>query len=275
MIDPTPTRIERPRWTRWALLVVGLYVLLVAWIEPFFVRYPPAGSFLLVGLLAAIVAWRRPHGSKAAWVTILSAIISAGAQIVWLVTAWYPAWALALGFALATQVQQTQQQGLEQLREDELVRILDDVSQDAARLGNDARALEVTRDRLLSGADSSAEATAFCRNNRCRGTGMASRYFMLDHDASLATVSPKYKATIIGSKNEPDTSIATTTKLGALAVARSMNPPDRRFGLASPISSAATRMNGSNAARANTSWVRRRRSCRRSSTPSRRVRPGR
>jgi len=66
--------------------------------------------------------------------------------------------AIVLGFALATQVQQTQQQGLEQLREDELVRILDDVTQDAARLGNDARALEVTRDRLAGGADSSAEA---------------------------------------------------------------------------------------------------------------------
>ena len=66
--------------------------------------------------------------------------------------------ALVLGFALATQVQQTQQQGLEQLREEELVRILDDVSQDAARLGNDVRALEATRDRLLSGADTSAEA---------------------------------------------------------------------------------------------------------------------
>ena len=68
--------------------------------------------------------------------------------------------AIVLGFALATQVQQTQQQGLEQLREDELVRILDDVSQDAARLGNDARALEVTRDRLAGGADTSAEALA-------------------------------------------------------------------------------------------------------------------
>jgi uncharacterized protein YlxW (UPF0749 family) len=66
--------------------------------------------------------------------------------------------AIVLGFALATQVQQTQQQGLEQLREDELVRILDDVSQDAARLGNDARALELTRDRLEGGANTSAEA---------------------------------------------------------------------------------------------------------------------
>jgi uncharacterized protein YlxW (UPF0749 family) len=66
--------------------------------------------------------------------------------------------AIVLGFALATQVQQTQEQGLEQLREDELVRILDDVTQDAARLGNDARALELTRDRLAGGADNSAEA---------------------------------------------------------------------------------------------------------------------
>jgi uncharacterized protein YlxW (UPF0749 family) len=66
--------------------------------------------------------------------------------------------AIVLGFALATQVQQTQEQGLEQLREDELVRILDDVTQDASRLGNDARALEITRDRLASGADNSAEA---------------------------------------------------------------------------------------------------------------------
>ena len=71
--------------------------------------------------------------------------------------------AVVLGFALATQVQQTQQQGLEQLREEELVRILDDVTQDAARLGNDARALEATRDRLLSGADSSAEALRAAR----------------------------------------------------------------------------------------------------------------
>jgi uncharacterized protein YlxW (UPF0749 family) len=66
--------------------------------------------------------------------------------------------AIVLGFALATQVKQTQQQGLEQLREDELVRILDDVSQDSARLGTDARALEVTRDRLLTGANGSSEA---------------------------------------------------------------------------------------------------------------------
>ena len=64
----------------------------------------------------------------------------------------------ASGFAIATQVQQTNQSGLEQLREDELVRILDDVSQEQDRLASDTRELETSRDRLLSGVDSSAEA---------------------------------------------------------------------------------------------------------------------
>nr|BFF15827.1 hypothetical protein GCM10025699_71300 [Microbacterium flavescens] len=99
MVDPTLARIERPRWTRWALLTSGLYVLLVAWAEPFFVRYP-RGSLAPRGLAGRRCGLAPPGGSKAAWVTILSAIISASAQIAWLVTAWYPAWAVALGVAL-------------------------------------------------------------------------------------------------------------------------------------------------------------------------------
>lgn len=89
-------------------------------------------------------AWRtllrmaRPRGTKA---NLFAALL-----------------AVALGFALATQVQQTQQRGLENLREDELVRILDDVTQDNARLGTEARQLETTRDRLLSGQGTSTEA---------------------------------------------------------------------------------------------------------------------
>ena len=66
--------------------------------------------------------------------------------------------AVVLGFAIATQVQQTNQSGLEQLREDELVRILDDVSQEQDRLASDSRDLEVSRDKLISGVDSSSEA---------------------------------------------------------------------------------------------------------------------
>ena len=50
--------------------------------------------------------------------------------------------AIGLGFAIATQVQQTNNSGLDELREDELVRILDDVSQEQDRLtSNIARAI--------------------------------------------------------------------------------------------------------------------------------------
>lgn len=66
--------------------------------------------------------------------------------------------ATLLGFAIATQVQSTNSTGLERLREDELVRLLDDVSQEQDRLAADTRQLELTRDRLLSGADASQEA---------------------------------------------------------------------------------------------------------------------
>jgi len=66
--------------------------------------------------------------------------------------------ALALGFAIATQVQQTQQGGLERLRQEDLLRVLDDVSQRSARLDNEVRVLEVQRDQLRSGAGTSAAA---------------------------------------------------------------------------------------------------------------------
>lgn len=67
---------------------------------------------------------------------------------------------LGLGFALVAQLQQTQSAGLESLREDELVRILDDFTQDNLRLGAEIRDLESTRDDLVSGAGSSSQALA-------------------------------------------------------------------------------------------------------------------
>ncbi len=68
--------------------------------------------------------------------------------------------AILLGFAIVTQVQQTQQQGLEQLREPELIRILDDVTQDSNRLDDEARSLEFSRQRLLSSSASDEALTA-------------------------------------------------------------------------------------------------------------------
>ena len=66
--------------------------------------------------------------------------------------------ALALGFAIATQVQQTQDAGLESLRQDDLVRVLDDVSQRSSRLDQQVRELQGQRDELASGATSSQAA---------------------------------------------------------------------------------------------------------------------
>jgi uncharacterized protein YlxW (UPF0749 family) len=64
----------------------------------------------------------------------------------------------ALGFAVVTQLRQTQQEGLSALRETDLVRILDDVGQREARLEADARDLEATQQRLQSGSNSSQAA---------------------------------------------------------------------------------------------------------------------
>lgn len=64
--------------------------------------------------------------------------------------------ALALGFAIATQVRQTQEQGLESLRQSDLVGILDNVSQSQARLDTEARTLQATRDRLVTGSGATA-----------------------------------------------------------------------------------------------------------------------
>lgn len=68
-----------------------------------------------------------------------------------------------LGFALATQVRQTQAQGLEDLRQDELIRILDDVTQNGRRLDDEIAELEDTRDRLANSEGNSPEAIAAAR----------------------------------------------------------------------------------------------------------------
>ncbi len=72
--------------------------------------------------------------------------------------------ALLLGFAIATQVRQTRSQGLETLREQDLVGILDTVTQEGVRLGVQLRELERTQDRLASGADSEAAALALTKS---------------------------------------------------------------------------------------------------------------
>jgi uncharacterized protein YlxW (UPF0749 family) len=66
--------------------------------------------------------------------------------------------AILLGFAVATQVRQNQSQGLETLRQEDLVNILDNATLQSQRLDQQARELQVTRDQLVSGTTSGAAA---------------------------------------------------------------------------------------------------------------------
>lgn len=98
---------------------------------------PPAGSD---GSWRTLLRMGRPRATKA---NLLAALL-----------------AVLLGFAIATQVHQTESQGLESLREDELVRLLDDVQTDNSRLADEIRQLETQRDQLASGAEGSSAARA-------------------------------------------------------------------------------------------------------------------
>ncbi|MGV1007840.1 MAG: DUF881 domain-containing protein [Dermatophilaceae bacterium] len=68
--------------------------------------------------------------------------------------------AVSLGFAIATQIQQNQSAGLQTLRQDELVRVLDDLGQRSSRLDQQVRDLQAQRDGLSSGANTAAQAAA-------------------------------------------------------------------------------------------------------------------
>jgi uncharacterized protein YlxW (UPF0749 family) len=66
--------------------------------------------------------------------------------------------AVALGVGIATQVQLTNERGLSQLSQSELIRLLDDISSRSSRLDQQLRDLETTRDQLLSGTGNTGDA---------------------------------------------------------------------------------------------------------------------
>ena len=66
--------------------------------------------------------------------------------------------AVLLGAGIAAQVQLTNQRGLDELSQTDLVRVLDDISLRSSRLDQQVRELEATRDRLTNGTGTAAEA---------------------------------------------------------------------------------------------------------------------
>ncbi|MFC5382441.1 DUF881 domain-containing protein [Aquipuribacter nitratireducens] len=69
----------------------------------------------------------------------------------------------ALGFAVVTQARETSETGLTALRQTELVRLLDDVSERRERLEEEATALREQREALLTSSDAAAEAAEAAR----------------------------------------------------------------------------------------------------------------
>jgi uncharacterized protein YlxW (UPF0749 family) len=92
------------------------------------------------------VAWRRLS-------TISKARLSRGTLLAALLT-------LLLGLALVAQVRSTQTADLENLRETDLIALLDDVTDRADRLEDEVRSLEQDRSRLESGGGDAAAAQA-------------------------------------------------------------------------------------------------------------------
>lgn len=69
----------------------------------------------------------------------------------------------ALGFALVVQVQQSSSDQLSSARQDDLVRLLDEVTDRAEQLSREVSQLETTRDELLSGSNKAASALELAR----------------------------------------------------------------------------------------------------------------
>lgn len=96
------------------------------------------------GSVEGVAAWRRllrlgrPRATRA---NVLAAVL-----------------AIALGAAIAAQVQLTNERDLGQLSQSDLVRVLDDVSLRGSRLDQQVRDLEATRDRLKSGVGTGTDA---------------------------------------------------------------------------------------------------------------------
>jgi len=108
--------------------------------SPYRERRPPDAAPLAQGGWRRLMRAGRPRATKA---NALAAALS-----------------LLLGFALVTQVRQTRSQGLDALRQSDLVRVLADVNQRSARLDAEARTLQATNDQLAGGSSGEEAALA-------------------------------------------------------------------------------------------------------------------
>ncbi|MBZ4486745.1 alpha/beta hydrolase [Microbacterium sp. cx-55] len=95
----------RSRRFRWTPFLVGLFALLVAWAESFFLRAPAYGVLVIMILLCAALIRPALSGSRTAVIVPGAAALGVAAQLGWMIWGWYPAVvvaqvaAIAVGFA--------------------------------------------------------------------------------------------------------------------------------------------------------------------------------
>ena len=111
--------------------------------------------------------------------------------------------AVALGFAIIAQVRQTSVQGLETLREDELVRIFADVDQDGEQLSDEIRDLQTSLQLLESQSTNEEEAQRAAQQR-------------LDALGVLAGTAPATGPGIILRIDDPDRKVRFTVLLDAV-----------------------------------------------------------
>ncbi|MGL5865671.1 MAG: DUF881 domain-containing protein [Dermatophilaceae bacterium] len=108
-----------------------------------------------------------------------------------------------LGFAIIAQVRQTSLEGLESLREDELVRIFADVDQDGDRLAAEISDLEVSLERLRSQSTNEEEAQRTAQQR-------------VDALGILAGTSPATGPGMVITIRDPDQEVGPTVLLDAV-----------------------------------------------------------
>lgn len=111
--------------------------------------------------------------------------------------------AIALGFALATQLNLSREDGLERLRQDELIKLLDQVSSRAADLDSQVRTLQSQRDAIAGGRTSAED-------DRRRAQAR------LDALGLLAGTVPATGPGIVLTINDPDAKVTAAAILDAL-----------------------------------------------------------
>ena len=103
----------------------------------------------------------------------------------------------ALGFGFVVQVRQTSTSGLSDLRETDLVRILDDTTERGDRLQEELDSLQATRRQLTEGSDS-AEAAARAAEQRAQEYGL------------LAGTLPAHGPGIVATITDPGAAVRST-----------------------------------------------------------------